>query len=269
MLIFKRPWTDIRHVPGGAHISEHWRERGLKSLYILDKARWKINQVTGLIGGADALVAGPMFPTGWLRTPGTARHGATLEHGLALDITPPFSIVAGWRRISGSVSWSLLDNASTTWDGAYAEASGQFKNVISNGFTGESNAGGIISSAAMYETNNLRAFSEYKAALDTSTTIPTNISASAVSLGWSQRSAAAYDNPSVAEFTHWGIFQGTLRDDELSLLARMPGQLFVPRRIFVPMPAGAASTYTLSAATYAPGSLTATGVTPRVTVAVA
>jgi hypothetical protein len=41
------------------------------------------------------------------------------------------------------------------------------------------------------------------------------------------------------------------------------------RRIPIPTASAAASTYTLSAATYAPGSLTATGVTPRVTVTVA
>jgi hypothetical protein len=48
-----------------------------------------------------------------------------------------------------------------------------------------------------------------------------------------------------------------------------PWQLFAPRRIYIPTASAAASTYTLSAATYAPGSITASGVTPRVTVTVA
>jgi len=48
-----------------------------------------------------------------------------------------------------------------------------------------------------------------------------------------------------------------------------PWQLFAPlsRPVFVPS-AAAAGIYTLSSATYAPGSITATGVTPRVSVAV-
>lgn len=48
-------------------------------------------------------------------------------------------------------------------------------------------------------------------------------------------------------------------------------RLIQPRRIFVPVSGagGGGTTYTLSTATYAPGSLTATGVTPRVTVTVA
>jgi hypothetical protein len=42
----------------------------------------------------------------------------------------------------------------------------------------------------------------------------------------------------------------------------------VTRQIIIPSAPAAAETYTLSSATYAPGSITATGVTPRVSVAV-
>lgn len=51
-------------------------------------------------------------------------------------------------------------------------------------------------------------------------------------------------------------------------LMRDPWQLFEPRRIPVPVSAGGA-TYTLSAPTYAPGSITSTGMTARVTVTAA
>jgi hypothetical protein len=45
--------------------------------------------------------------------------------------------------------------------------------------------------------------------------------------------------------------------------------LLEPDEIYLGGPSAAASTYTLSAATYAPGSITSSGVTPRVTVTVA
>ena len=51
-------------------------------------------------------------------------------------------------------------------------------------------------------------------------------------------------------------------------LARNLGPAFEPRRIHVPVAAGGA-TYTLSAPTYAPGSITSTGMTARVTVTAA
>lgn len=43
------------------------------------------------------------------------------------------------------------------------------------------------------------------------------------------------------------------------------GELFAPRRIFVPMSSGAPTLPTLSAATYMPGSITSSGFRPRVT----
>ena len=48
-----------------------------------------------------------------------------------------------------------------------------------------------------------------------------------------------------------------------------PYALFEPRRIWVPVSAGGSTTYTLSAPTYVPGSITSTGLTARVTVTAA
>jgi hypothetical protein len=60
-----------------------------------------------------------------------------------------------------------------------------------------------------------------------------------------------------------------LPDAEAIALSANRYALFEPQEYAVAYATAAASTYTLSAATYAPGSLTATGVTPRVTVTVA
>lgn len=64
-------------------------------------------------------------------------------------------------------------------------------------------------------------------------------------------------------------YKRALSDTEALALSENPWQIFKPRRIFIPVAATGGATYTLSAATYAPGSITATGVTPRVSVAVA
>lgn len=63
-------------------------------------------------------------------------------------------------------------------------------------------------------------------------------------------------------------FDIALTDAECISLATNPWQLFEPRRILIPVTA-AASTYTLSAPTYTPGSITASGVQARVTVTAA
>jgi hypothetical protein len=66
-------------------------------------------------------------------------------------------------------------------------------------------------------------------------------------------------------------FRERLASEVKPLLGRPKEQImrmFVPSQFYLPY-ASASSTYTMSAATYAPGSLTATGVTPRVTVTVA
>lgn len=60
-------------------------------------------------------------------------------------------------------------------------------------------------------------------------------------------------------------FGRLLTDNEVLSLSQNPWQIFA-RRIFIPIAAASATTYTLSAATYVPGSITASSVTARVTV---
>jgi hypothetical protein len=74
--------------------------------------------------------------------------------------------------------------------------------------------------------------------------------------------------------SNWSYFTiavtGTLSERDLALLAENPWSLIAPQVRYVHVgTAAAASTYTLSSATWVPGSITATGVTPRVTVTVA
>jgi hypothetical protein len=77
------------------------------------------------------------------------------------------------------------------------------------------------------------------------------------------------DGGSVAGYVYMvAVWNRVLNESEILKLNDNPWQLFAPRRVIIPSAAAAAGIYTLSNATYAPGSLTATAVTPRVTVTV-
>lgn len=65
------------------------------------------------------------------------------------------------------------------------------------------------------------------------------------------------------------VWNRVLTADEVLQNYYAPWAVFRPRRIWVPVSAGGATTYTLSAPTYVPGSITSTGLTARVTVTAA
>ena len=242
--------------------SQYWIDRGLRSLYILDQGNWRTNLVTGEVGGTT-FGTGPTFPDGWLRTTGSVFNGALLAHGLDLNVALPITFVAGWRRISGSVAWSLLANQSN-WHGWYGGDTGIFNSANNNSFDGSLTLGGNGNVAVCHAAaNDLRGASYTTYAIDTSVAAPTLVNRAEVALGCSRRSAS--DNAAVAEFTHFAAIQGELTQDELQALADNPGLLFEPLRIWVPASAGAPSLPTLSALTTKPGTLTSTGFTPRVT----
>ena len=247
-----------------AEPSQYWLSRGLKSLYILDSSRWKINQVTGRVGGAS-VGTGPTFPDGWLRTPGTANNGATLEHGLFVDIALPITLVVGWRRISGSVSWSLLDDI-TNWTGWYGGATGEIATTNSNSFNGHLTLGDGGVAFCHISAAELIGASRTGTAIDTSTTVPSAVSPSTVALGWARRGTGSDDNPAVAEFTHFAAIQGAVSIGELSELVRNPGLLFEPLRIWVPVSAGGGGNVTVAltgaSVTASAGTLAVTTVLP-------
>jgi hypothetical protein len=262
--VIQHVWPWYEPPQEAVQASPEWIARGLRSLYILDAARWRINQVTGRVGG-DGVGTGPDFPNGWLRTFSNTTNYATLEHGLQTNIALPITIVVGWRRLSGVVSWSLLHNGSTQWSGWYGENTGQVKSSNANSFDGELvlSGGGSVAFAHVSATS-LRGASTALTATDTTATVPAVVATPIVTLGGSRRNSANLDNVSTAEFTHFAAIQGNVSDQELIELAHNPWQLFAPRQIWVPYTA-ASTIPTLSAPTFVPGSLSTTGWRGRVT----
>jgi len=242
--LIELPWYE--QPQEAVEVAPDWISRGLRSLYVLDSARWRINQVTGQQGGASA-GTGPTFPDGWLRTPGSAGNGALLSHGLTTNVQAPFVIVIGWRRISGAVSWSLLNNT-TNWFGVYGESLGELRSSNNNSFDGFLSVGGAGNVAIRFRGANAFAASSGGSVVTDSAVQFPSISNPDVALGWSQRLIS--DNPAIAEFTHFAAIQGDVNDAELADLARNPWQLFAPRQIWVPAGAGAVNVAGSSAGTF-------------------
>lgn len=243
MILIRRPRT--QWPPGVPRVDQRWIARGLKSLYVLRSDIWQTNLVTGRVGGAVA-GAGPTFPDGWLLTPGTADVGATLEHGLSVDVALPISIVVGWTRVSGVVSWSLLDNA-VLWTGWYGQSTGEVIVTNSNSFDGALALASHNVAFSHVAANNLRGSAGRGVVTDSSVTAPSSVSPTTVALGWARLSTGG--NAAVARFTHWGAFQGQLTDSELQELGAYPMRLLEPQRIFVPMQVASSGLPTLTALT--------------------
>lgn len=243
MILIRRPRT--QWPPGVPRVDQRWIARGLKSLYLLRSDIWKINLVTGLVGGAVA-GSGPTFTSGWLQTPGTVSVGATLQHGLSVDIAPPISIVAGWQRLSGVASWSLLDNVAE-WTGWYGQSTGEVIVTNSNSFDGALALASHNVAFSHVAANNLRGSGGTGVIVDSTATTPSAVSPTTVALGWARRSGE--DNAAAARFTHWGAFQGALTDDELQELGAYPMRLLEPQRIFVPMQVASSGLPTLTGIT--------------------
>lgn len=259
--------------------AQRWLERGLKSAYLLRPGLWSINLVTGQVGGSLA-GSGFSFVNNKLRTPNVAGDGATLQHGLALNVAVPISLVVGSRVVAGSVAWSLLGNtgASGDWNGWYG-ADSYMVSVVNNVFDGEVHQG--LGPVAFRSTSTeLVAYGESgQRAMDVVFTLPGGlVNVNTVSLGWARRNIS--DNSSQTDFTHFYAFQSALTDNELLELQLEPGRLFTDRRIFVSVSgvssatlaatggSGAlvasawAETKTSLAATGASGSLVASAYTP-------
>ena len=226
-----------QRLPEGAQSpAQRWLERGLRAAYLLQPGLWAINLVTGQAGGTVA-GTGVTFVNNKLRTPGTAGNGATLQHGLVMA-AQPISMVVGWTRTSGVVSWSLLQSE-TSWTGWYAEATGTVKSSSGNIFDGVIACGGTGNAAFRHSSSS--DLTGYAAnggrTTDGGATLPTVTNNTGISLGWSKRDAN--DNAAAADFTHLFTFQGALTDAELKELADEPQRLFEPARIWVPVSAAA------------------------------
>lgn len=230
----------------------YWVRRGLKSLYSLAPGCWRINQVTGAVGGAPA-GSGVTFRNGRLVTPGSVGNGATLAHGLATNIALPVTFFCvSFRITAGANAWSLLrNNAANVWYGWYSGGFTQIVTTDANSFDGTIQPGGGTSAAWTHESATLlRGAGQRASSLDATATAPTGVNATTVALGWTR-----LDDPNVyggqageTEFNLWGALQGSLNNAELASIARNPWQLFapLPRKIWVPVSAGGAVTTTTS-----------------------
>lgn len=230
MLIKRLPWAEQPSDIVTPH--ERWLNLGLKSAYLLQPHLWTINLVTGRIGGTH-VGTGVSFVGGKLRTPGTSGNGALLDHGVAVNIAAPISMVVGCEHVSGSTDWGLLRNTAN-WYGWYSDATGAIKTANNNVFNGSLTLGGNGSVAFRHTSNaDLTGSSGAGVSTDATTTLPTTVDRTQITLGYSRRSVS--DAPAVADFTHFYVFNTALSDGALVELANEPHRLWEDRRIWVPV----------------------------------
>jgi hypothetical protein len=103
---------------------------------------------------------------------------------------------------------------------------------------------------------------------DTNTVAPAVSSTCAVAAYWNSGGEVPsffFDGDTAV----WGVWDRALADEEIKALYINPWQIFNIRNIFLPVGAAAVITYTMSNATFVPGSITATGVQAQVDLTVA
>ena len=93
--------------PNTERLERYWVDRGIRSIYIADGGRWRINRVNGL-SLATTVGTNPIVPPSKLViTPGVAGEGITLP--LGLDNTRPFTLFVESHGVFGTVNWSYCD----------------------------------------------------------------------------------------------------------------------------------------------------------------
>lgn len=254
MLIKRLPWAEQPSDIVTPH--ERWLNLGLKSAYLLQPHLWTINLVTGRIGGTH-VGTGVSFVGGKLRTPGTSGNGALLDHGVAINIAAPISMVVGCEHVSGSTDWGLLRNTAN-WYGWYSDATGAIKTANNNVFNGSLTLGGNGSVAFRHTSNaDLTGSAGAGVSTDATTTLPTTVDRTQITLGYSRRSVS--DAPAVADFTHFYVFNTALSDGALVELANEPWRLWEDRRIWVPVSVGGGGVTGTLTTTNASDTLAASG----------
>lgn len=169
-----------------------------------------------------------------MRTPGTTGNGVTLETGIS-GASVPRSVLYGMRGISGVVSWSWMDETAFTWNGWYGTPSGDISSASANSFDGALvlSGGALVNGVYRYVASHESATSLQgrvfggSSAVDTSALVPTI--SSRITLGWANRSAD--DNPAVADFEFFAVFNRSLSSSDQSALLANPWQLFAPLRL--------------------------------------
>ncbi len=247
-------------------IDPKWINRGLKAFYVLNANLWSVNLVTGEIGGSIVGTA-PSFFSHKIRTSGAAGAYINLTLGRFSGATP-LTVIVGSAHISGTVDWSLLRRDSGNWTGIYQDAALTTKTANNSVFDGAiTPASGISFGAisnkatALAGTNSLRGCTNGGAiAVDTTVTNPTGGLFTQAALGARVLNSVA--NPAVADFTHFGVFDGVLTDEELISLSLNPWQIFASQQqnIYVSVASGDVSvSVTGVSATGSVGTVTVSG----------
>ena len=226
---------------------------GLSAIYVLTPGQWGRDLVTGqwrgLVVGAE-----PGFAANKLRTSGNKTNVVRLPHGLGESVAAPLTFLIGATKISGTVSWSLLNDTVSSWNGWHSAATGAIETSSDSSFTGKVSGVGSIG----VFTHNGTVLSGFGATepVDTSTNNPT-IPTQEITLGCARRLAS--DNASVTEFELFGVYSRVLDPIEARELSKNPWQLTRadPIRIYS-LPSGPVG---ISWSSLTAGNITQTGAT--------
>jgi hypothetical protein len=225
--------------PGPASVNARWIGRGLTALYVLNARSWKVNAVTGKIGGTATGTGHTYGPES------ITSSGSGSEHiDFSVGVTPA-TIVIGYAMTSGGVAWSNLRRDVFDWSGLYDQLA-----TSSNDFAGSigplPTRSGIIPTYAFRwsEQNNYRGVADGGAVtVDTSTgAVPGN--RVSIALGVANRGVGGIDNPSVTRATLIAAFSQALSDPEMQEITAAPwGELISkkPRILYFNVAGGGAT----------------------------
>lgn len=228
-----------RQPTGPIAVRPQWVGRGLTALYVLNARSWRINAVTGVLGGTASGTWHTYGPES------ITSSGIGTDHfDFAVGVTPA-TIVISYAMISGVVAWSNLRRDISEWSGLFDQSS-----TTSNDFAGSigplpTRGIGIPTYAFRWtEQNNYRGVADGGTVqVDTSTgAVPGN--RSSISLGISKRGGVA-DNPSETRATLIAAFSQGLSDPEMQAITAAPwGELVrkQPRILYFTAPSGGGAT---------------------------
>lgn len=238
-----------RQPSGPIAVRPQWLGRGITALYVLNARAWRINAVTGAIGGTASGTSHSYGPES------ITSSGSGAEHiDFAVGVTPA-TIVIGYSMLSGGVAWSNLRRDVFDWSGLYDQLA-----TTSNDFAGSISPlptrgiGTPTYAVRWAEQNNYRGVADGGTVqVDTSTgAVPPN--RVSIALGIANRGIGGIDNPSVTRATIIAAFSQALSDPEMQAITAAPwGELVrkQPRILYFTAPSGGGATIAGDSGTYA------------------
>ncbi|MFZ5483480.1 MAG: hypothetical protein ACOZB0_04545 [Pseudomonadota bacterium] len=189
-----------------------------------------IDQVTGLFLSSNIGTGVDFTDTGFVKTKGIVGDGLSLPHNMS-SLPSAITFVVGSNKYSGSVHWSLLNEAIANWTGYYGGSSVSVSASVNQVFDGVVHTGasfndddGCYNVVVSDTSGTLTGRGYLSDAVSDSHTTMTGFASSRVVLGYAKRNVG--DNPAVAEFSHFGVYNRVLSDDEQREMATNPWQIF-------------------------------------------